>query len=122
VLDNYSGPASCLWSLRSLIVAFHLRSDSPFWTTPVGQLPIDRDDYRVEIPAAGWTIEGNHQTGSVEIRNTDSLPSKRTQLASYGLMSRVKALLHATPHRPDNEEAKYRRAVYSSARPFCGCR
>jgi hypothetical protein len=30
--------------------------------------------------------------------------------------------VYSTPHRPDNEAAKYKRRVYSSARPFCGCR
>lgn len=122
VLDNYSGPASCLWALRSLIVAFYLRSDSPFWTTPAGQLPIDREDYRVVIEALGWSIHGNRETGSVEIITADSLPPEQTRLVNYSLLSRLKTFVRSTPHRPENEAAKYRRRVYSSARPFCGCR
>ena len=121
VLENYSGPASCLWALRSLVVAFHLRSDSRFWTTPPGRLPIDEEDYRVVIDAIGWCIEGNRETGSVEIINSDSLPLEQTQLADYTLVRRLKTLVRAVPHRPDNEAAKYKRRVYSSARPFCGC-
>jgi hypothetical protein len=122
VLDNYSGPASCLWALRSLVVAFHLHSDSPFWTTLPGQLPIDHEDYRVGIDALGWNIQGNRATGSVEIINGDSLPPEQTRLVNYSLLSRLKTFVRSTPHRPDNEAAKYKRRVYSSAQPFCGCR
>ena len=44
ILDNYSGPASCLWALRSLIVAFALPSDAPLWRSPAGSLPVERHD------------------------------------------------------------------------------
>jgi hypothetical protein len=121
VLENYSGPASCLWALRSLVVAFHLRSDSLFWTTPPGRLPIDEGDYRVVIDALGWSIHGNRDTGSVEIINGDSLPPEQTQLGKYSMVRRLKTFVHATPHRPENEAAKYKRRAYSSAHPFCGC-
>jgi len=29
--------------------------------------------------------------------------------------------VRGTPHRPDNEPAKYGRATYGSVQPFCGC-
>ena len=122
VLDNYSGPASCLWALRSLVVAFHLRSESQFWITLPGQLPIDQEDYEIEIDPPGWRVRGNHETGSVEIINSDSLPPEATRLADYSLLRRLKTFLRSVPHRPDNETAKYKRRVYSSAEPFCGCR
>ncbi len=62
LLENYSGPASCLWSLRSLIVALSLRPDSPFWIAAPEPLPVERGDFELQLRQPGWTLIGNHKS------------------------------------------------------------
>jgi hypothetical protein len=118
ILDNYSGPASCLWSLRSLIVAFALPDGAPFWTAAPEPLPVERADYRVTVPATGWTIVGRHADRSItlEIPQAEAHPSA---LEPYGVRRRLASLLAREPRRPENEHAKYGQPAYSSALPFC---
>ena len=69
ILDNYSGPASCLWGLRSLIVAFYKPQDSTFWQGKIGQLPVERGSYEVLVAPPKWHVTGNQSTGNVAIDN-----------------------------------------------------
>lgn len=121
ILDNYSGPASCLWGLRSLIVAFALPEDSRFWTAPPGKLPVETASYSVKIPELGWTITGNHSTGTIEIHKLGEPVPPNVALQDYGLVRRVASAVLWRPFRPENHEAKYGFDIYDSARPFCGC-
>jgi len=121
VLDNYSGPASCLWSLRSLIAALSLPSDSPFWRSAPQALPIDIGDYRVPIAATNWVVVGDSASGSVTILVEDALPSDQTLLSGESTLDRIKTLVLSRPHRPRNVAARYRRGTYSSAAPFTEC-
>lgn len=121
VLDNYSGPASCLWGLRSLIVAFNLPEGSTFWTGLPSKLPVEIASYSVKIPELGWTITGNHSTDAIEIHKPGAPVPPTAALQGYGLIRRVASAVLWRPFRPENHEAKYGFAVYDSARPFCGC-
>jgi hypothetical protein len=110
---------SSLWPLRSLIAGFYLPDTSDFWTSAGEPLPVERGDYRVLIPAAGWTVVGNRKSRSITIEKPGALPRHRTRLAGYGPLRRVLALLYPSPHRPDNYGAKYGRGTYSSSDPLC---
>lgn len=119
ILDNYSGPASCLWGLRSLIVAFYKRPDSPFWSGEIGKLPIERGSYAVSVGPSGWRVVGNQGTGNVEI----DLPKGESNvpIQPYNWFRRFRSAVLGRPYRPENWDAKYGRNKYESARPFCGC-
>ena len=119
ILDNYSGPASCLWSLRSLIPAFYFPDDAPFWTAEPEPLPVERADYDLVVGATGWRIRGERETGEITVEVPDPLPESQTRLVGYGLVSRILGMVYKSPHRPENYAAKYRRQIYSSATPFC---
>jgi hypothetical protein len=133
-LDNYSGPASCLWSLRSLVVAFAQRPSADLWTTRPGYTPVDTADVDMAIPAIGWRIAGRVGSGFVSIVNADSIfvpPSRIADRVVEGLkaiLSRVHwlnvtaELIFQRPFRPENRAAKYNGAVYRGDRPFCGCK
>jgi len=121
VLDSYSGPASCLWSLRSLVVAFAHAPGTPFWTAAGGHSPVDTADVNVRIPAIGWRIVGRKGSGFVSIVNDDSLPASETALRSPSFVHQVAERVLGRPFRPANREAKYHRGVYRGDRPFCGC-
>lgn len=119
ILENYSGPASSLWSLRSLIPAFYLPDQAQFWRDPPDQLPVETGDYCFRVPATGWTIRGVQKTRTITIETPAPLPPRETRLASYGLLGRLLGLMYRSPHRPENYGAKYRRRYYSSAEPLC---
>jgi len=119
ILDNYSGPASCLWGLRSLIVAFYKAPDSPFWRGPAGKLPIETQDIAISIPANGWRVIGTRTSGEVEI----DIPggTNGITLQTYGWWRNLASALLWRPFRPDNAAAKYRSDKYKSTPSFCGC-
>jgi hypothetical protein len=119
VLDNYSGPASCLWSLRSLVAAFHQPSDSDFWNKPAGRLQVENADFSFTIDSIGWTVFGNRANGNVEIYVRGNADNPVMQ--DFTIWSQFKTLITGSPHRPDNLQAKYARLSYSSRIPFCGC-
>jgi hypothetical protein len=116
VLDRYSGPASPLWGLRSLVLALLEPSGSPFWNAPPDPLPVEHGDYHIEIPPVGWTIEGRCDSGEIVIRRKGkveaapflALPAERL----------LQGLDGPEPDRPENLRARYFRSEYSSARPF----
>jgi hypothetical protein len=122
VLDNYSGPASCLWSLRSLVAAFFLDDDTPFWRSAGEPLPVERGDFAVRIPATGWTVHGVQRTGEIRIETGSGATSEAPVLRSYPFHRRILDRLLRRAGRPDNLEAKYGRGVYSNLQPFCGLR
>lgn len=120
VLDNYSGAASCLWALRSLIVAYYLPPDAAFWHAPGGKLPIELADVDVAIPAIGWRIEGLRDSGFVDIHTSQSA-TEDTSVIGYGPIRKLAGAITGKPFRPANQGAKYERRVYSGGKPFCGC-
>jgi hypothetical protein len=121
IVDTYSGPASCLWALRSLIPAFYQPPNAPFWTEPAGKLVIDTASYSVPVKSIGWTIEGDVATKRIRVVNADSLPAAQTAMQPYGAMRKLATQFLWRPFRPDNNAAKYKRGEYDSDRPFCGC-
>ena len=118
LVDSYSGPASCLWGLRSLIGALYLPRSNRFWTSPEQPLPVEVSDYSVQFPELGWTVRGT---------KPDVIVIERSGGKSESLLKNVNPLIsfldivtgHA--HRPDNHEAKYGLSRYRSDLPFCGC-
>lgn len=117
LLEDYSGPASCLWSLRSLVAAFALPEDSAFWTATPAPLPVETGDFELTLPEPGWVIVGNRGTGSIVIRTAHA---NDPPLQRHKLVDRIVEQLTRKPRRPKNHEAKYCRSQYDSAAPFCG--
>ena len=121
LLDNYSGAASCLWSLRSLIVALDLPPEAPFWAAPAEPLPVEIADYERSIAGGLWTVRGIHADADIVLVNRDPLPDSQTSLEGFPVVSRLRSAVRGGGVRPGNEAAKYRRAEYGSRQPFCGC-
>jgi hypothetical protein len=120
IVDNYSGPASCLWGLRSLIVAFYNPPNSEFWTTPPGHLEVEKQSFRTSIPTIGWTIVGDKTTGVILVEK-NGLAAPEAPLQTYGLLRRVASAMLWRPFRPDNTRSKYGLNHYTSQPAFCGC-
>jgi hypothetical protein len=122
LLDNYSGPSSCLWSLRALTLAFLAAPTDPFWAAPEQSLPVEQASYSHLIPAAGWTAVGDAATGDVQIVRNNTSRGAEPELEPYGLWRRaLSTVLWWRPYRPENLPAKYERHIYSALEPFCGC-
>lgn len=115
LLEDYSGPASCLWSLRALVVAFALPDDHAFWQAAPEPLPVERDDYRLAVAAPGWTLAGESATGRIRIETGH--PGEPA-LEPYTLTGRIAGMFARLPHRPKNVPAKYHRAHYDSISPY----
>jgi hypothetical protein len=120
IIDNYSGPASCLWAARSLIAAFYLPSSSRFWTSPPGLLPVEKQSYVVDLPNLQWKIVGDKPTGRIRLYQLAMPVSAVPTMENYSLLRRT-ADFFSQPHRPANKTAKYGSALYDSGSPFCGC-
>lgn len=118
LLDNYSGAGSCLWSLRSLVLAFHCPESSPFWSAPLEPLPVECEDFLVAVPEIGWRIEGHRRTREVTIIKEANAGNPFRGLEPYSLVDRIKQNLLGKPYRPDNSYAKNNLQRYSSRRPF----
>jgi hypothetical protein len=120
-LDNYSGAASCLWSLRSLVLAFYCPNNSPFWTAPLERLPVEQSDFSINIPSIRRTVVGFKASREVRIKQWDITGDQCAGAQGYTVEGKVAEMVKGRPHRPENTCVKYRLPEYSSSVPFCGC-
>jgi hypothetical protein len=120
-LATYSGPASCLWALRSLVVAFALDRELDLFATARAPLPVERGDFSVTDPATGWTIAGERATGRVVLTIADNPEGAGPPLQPYGAKARALEWLLHKPRRPDNTPALYQRRTYASDAPVARC-
>lgn len=117
-LDNYSGPASCLCSLRSLVLTFYCPADSDFWNAPAERLPIERTDYEITIPKIGWKIRGYKDSQDIQIIIMKNDTGTCYGVQDYNIVCKILELLTAKPFRPKNTFVKYKLYKYSSLNPF----
>ena len=115
LLENYSGPASCLWSLRSLVAAFALPDTHDFWRAPPAPLPVETGDFTLEVAVPGWRIEGERASGNLTLFTGagDDPPMQNQRM-----IDRLIEKFACKPRRPANIPAKYRRSRYDASRPF----
>lgn len=65
LIDNYSGPASSLWSLRALNVAIYCGERCGLWEAQASPLPVEQGDFILQVPAIGLQIQGIQATNEV---------------------------------------------------------
>ena len=119
LLENYSGPASALWSTRSLIAAFSLPEGSSFWRSPAGALPVELASYEVELGPPGWKVTGDRESQTIQIEILANREAGDEPLEEPGALDRLVGTLFRTARRPGNRKAKYGRRFYRSDVPFC---
>ncbi len=80
--EPYSGPGSPYWA-GLIFAALAIPDTHPFWQAPEETLPVERGDYTITIPAAGFLIHGCRETGQVQVLNGASVKfaKKYTNLA-----------------------------------------
>ena len=116
-LDRYSGPGSCQWGLRSLVLAFMHGADDRFWTDPQARLPVEVSDYQLEYPMLGWRVTGQVSNAEVTIEVLHN-SSGVNRPEAYPPIDRLLELILRRPARPSNHAVKYESRIYSSLRPF----
>lgn len=119
LVDRYAGPASSLWSLRSLVMAFWFPPTHPFWRAGQAPLPVEQDDYQFETAGGHWRIHGDCRRRAITIEVLDNPADASPGLELFGRLQSMRNLVSGYPPRPHNSEAKYGRRYYSSDRPFC---
>lgn len=119
VLDPYSGPASSLWSLRSLVAAFQYPEASPFWRSAGSPLPVEQGDYSVTLGAANWRVHGTRATGEVAVEVMTNDHGAAPALKPVPRLYALRRLVDGTAPAHANTEAKYGRRLYRSNPPFC---
>lgn len=119
VVDPYSGPASSLWSLRSLVMAFALPVDHPLWQAGEEPLPVEVADFDIRIAGPGWRVTGEHESGTIVVEVLANELDAEPQLEPFARIDVLRSLAFGEPPRPKNLEAKYERRFYRSDFPFC---
>lgn len=121
LLDGYSGPASCSWSLRSLIVAYYADRRQSMFEHERAALPVERDDFSVHAAAPGWRVEGSRADGHVRLLVDANQGNAPAPIRPYGWRESLLEWLMRAPRRPDNAAALYLRPMYSTAAPLSAC-
>ncbi len=118
---NYSGPASCLWSLRPLVMVFALDRELGLLGAVREPLAVERSDFVMTHETTGWTISGTRATGAIDLSIDANPPGDGPALKPYRLSTQLAEALVQAPRRPDNTEALYRRRHYTTDTPIGGC-
>jgi hypothetical protein len=116
-VDYYSGPGSCHWGLRSLVLAFLHAPGSDFWDSKQQPLPVEQGDYRLAYEKLGWIVSGRRTDGSVTI-DIPANAGKAPQIVPYDAWRGWLEQVFRRPFRPVNEDVEYNRPSYSSASPM----
>lgn len=114
ILDNYSGPASPLWSLRSMIPAVYFGLSDAFWQTPAEKLEVEKSDFSVFLDAPQWTVKGDMASGRVKIvldGNKQTHPLTGRSRAEI-----LKDVIRGYPQRKNNSAYKYGNRCYEAGR------
>jgi hypothetical protein len=117
LLDTYSGTGSCHWGLRSLVLAFMHPPADAFWSAPQQPLPVEIDDYRLELTKLGWVVNGTRRNNEITITVVGN-PTDVNTIDEYTWAMKVRELFAREPLRPHNHEVKYESRHYSSASPY----
>ena len=121
LVDGYTGPASCLWSLRSLVVAYYAQTRQAMFEVPRQPLPVERGDFVVRADAPGWTVEGRRADGHIRLRIDANAGTEPAPLRPFGMRNSIREWLAQAPRRPNNTAALYGRPEYSTADPLSAC-
>jgi len=122
ILENYSGRASSLWSLRSLTIAFLQKPEGEFWTCKPGKLPIEEESYKIDINGPEFTITGDHKTQVIELYRNKTYFRDKNSHKDIKKLSCLRVIIQALLRRPLREEhlnIKYGRKKYTSNNFFC---
>ena len=112
LLENYSGPASPLWSLRSLIPAIAFGAEGGLWTAPGDSLEVEKSDFSLFLNAPKWRVSGDKASGNVRI--TTAAATNDNKLSGRSVFRIIKDVVRGYPSRNENKPYKYSNRSYDS--------
>ncbi|MEA3381945.1 MAG: DUF2264 domain-containing protein [Pseudomonadota bacterium] len=112
-LDEYSGPGSSLWGLRSLILLLQGETYKEFSQTIDNSLSVEVSDFRENIESIGLIVTGNKEQGTVEVEWSDR-EFISVFIERYRFWDKLKEFLSQRPQRPKNDIFKNKLKTYSS--------
>lgn len=112
-LDEYSGPASSLWGLRSLVLLIYAEKNKDILQTIDKPLSVEVGDYEEKVESIGLKIFGNKTKGTVNVEWSNRVDVPKFIEASR-LRDRFKEFLSQRPQRPKNNIYKNHLKEYSS--------
>jgi len=123
ILEQYSGQGSCLWSLRSLILALSFADAGDYWQAAPLPLPIETKDYAITLDVPGWSVNGDSAQNTVTLKRLDRAEGdmEAHDWEEDGWPKKFVMLMQHEIVRFKNYQAKYFRPTYASQPPFCGC-
>ena len=122
LLENYSGRASPLWSLRSLSLAFYSRESENIWKGVTEKLPVEKSSYDQNFLELGIRVTGDYQSGEITLYPNLKRDFPDREIGKvFKRMSKIRKLLQYFLKRPlriENYDVKYRLRKYTSSAPF----
>ncbi len=116
-VDVYTGPGSCHWGTRSLVIAMLNPPASDFWTDKESTLPVETEDFALHLPELGWSVTGKKATGEIVIEITANT-ERSVAIEDITLYRKLKSLVFMRPFGPENHAVKYEQRFYSNKNPF----
>ncbi|MGF1749016.1 MULTISPECIES: DUF2264 domain-containing protein [Vibrio] len=118
LVDNYSGPASSLWSLRALIIAFYNGEKTGLWSAYEGKLEIELADFCFQIESIEAMVSGCQKTQEVVVTfqhdyTQEQSPFTRA-LKSQSWLASTQEKLTGRAQRPKNNLLRQGVTTYSS--------
>ena len=121
VLNTYSGPASCLWGARSLVLALYLEPKLRLLDAARDKLPVEQGNFEVNSPSIKWSAKGTQATGEVVLTLEANPADAAPPLQPYGRKVQLIEWIEQRPKRPENHAALYGRRQYSSHQTAIAC-
>jgi hypothetical protein len=118
LINNYSGPASSLWSLRALIIALAAPDTQPLWLNVERPLPVETNDFEVMFSAPNWRVKGEKENLDVTLYLENNKANADYAVQSHPAWRAALDGLRGRPTRPKNDRAKYERYAYNNRVPF----
>ena len=122
LVNDYTGPGSCLWGTRALVVALYLDPTLGLFKAAREPLPVETADFKITDPKLKWTVEGIRARGEVVLTfeaNPDG--SDQPVFRAYSWRNRLREWATHQPSRPDNRPAMYGRHRYTSEQRLTQC-
>ncbi len=118
LVDNYSGPASSFWSLRSLIIALYSGNKIGLWQAKESDLPIEKNNFAFDIKSINAHIRGNKATNEVVVLFNEDYTKNQSpisrRLEPQSFVNKVKETLLGRAERPKNNLLRKGVTCYSS--------
>jgi len=115
-LDPYSGPASALWSTRSLVMYYFVSRNLDWNQVKIEPLPAQSGDVSICLQKAKMNVEIDraNETTTIQFHDNKAVFNKK-MLKRSSLKDCLKSYVFGAPHRPSNNLLDYEIRTFDSS-------